>query len=70
MKKRSRQETLNQFIWCHPNLDLDLENITMTDLNYHISLHGESVKNFMKLQDLQILVKECAKTKNKAIKFT
>ena len=42
----------------------------MTDINYHLELQGKSFENFMKWLDLQILVKEYAKTRYKARKFT
>ena len=42
----------------------------MTESNYHLELLGESAENFMKLVDLQILVKGCASTSNEARKFT
>ena len=36
MKKWSGYETLNQIIGCHRNLALGLENVIMTDINYHL----------------------------------
>ena len=57
---------MHGLIRCHPNLDLDLENVLMTDINYHLYLQGKSVKNFMKWLDLQIFVKEC---KHKVLKI-
>ena len=41
----------------------------MTDISDH-QLQGESVENLVTLKDLQILVKECAKTRYEARRFT
>ena len=53
-----------------PFIYLNFRMVTMTDSNYHLELLGESAENFMKLVDLQILVKGCASTSNEARKFT
>ena len=53
-----------------PFIYLNFRMVTMTDSNYHLELLGECAENFMKLVDLQILVKGCASTSNEARKFT
>ena len=61
---------VNQFVWCHQNLDLGLKNLTMSDINYHLLLPGESVENFMTLVNHQILVTGCGDTSNEERRFT
>ena len=39
---------------------LNFQIVNMTDINYYLYLLGETVKNFMTLVDLQILVNGCA----------
>ena len=51
-------------------MDLDLENLTMTDTNCHLQLQSMSVENLMTWLDLQILVKGCANTSYEARIFT
>ena len=47
-------------------MNLGLENLTTTGINYHLKLQGESVENFIILVELRILVKECANTSYEA----
>ena len=53
-----------------PFIYLNFRMVTMSNSNYHLELLGESVENFIKLVDLQILVKGCANTSYEARKFT
>ena len=49
---------------------LNFRMVTITDSNYHLELLGESVENFLKLVDLQILVKRCQNKSYEARRFT